>query len=107
MKKIKLSGKLSLNKETIARLNQQQMGAMVGGAGSLMALCDSDPANGSMEDALCVAQSWDGFCNISQDGFCQSNQEMKCARNGSWNHQSCSGVPCGGTFQTGGIYCCV
>jgi len=32
MKKIKFEGKLSLNKETVAKLNGQQMGNVVGGA---------------------------------------------------------------------------
>ena len=31
MKKIKLTGKLSLNKETIAKLNDEQMGNVKGG----------------------------------------------------------------------------
>lgn len=31
MKKIKLKGKLSLNKETIAKLNDEQMGNVIGG----------------------------------------------------------------------------
>lgn len=103
MKKIRLSGKLTLNKETIARLNQQQMSAVIGG-GSGDTACGG---NGSMDAAVCVMESWDGFCAITQNGFCQSNQEMACARNGSWNHQSCSGVPCGGTAFTGGAYCCI
>ena len=34
MKKIQLKGKLSLNKETIAKLNDEQMGNVVGGADS-------------------------------------------------------------------------
>lgn len=31
MKKVKLTGKLSLNKETVAKLNQEQMNAIIGG----------------------------------------------------------------------------
>ena len=34
MKKVKFTGKLSLNKETIARLNDEQMNVIKGGDGS-------------------------------------------------------------------------
>lgn len=39
MKKIKLNGKLSLNKETIAKLNDEQMNSVKGGAGSSLTKC--------------------------------------------------------------------
>lgn len=32
MKKVKISGKLSLNKETVAKLNDSQMNRIIGGA---------------------------------------------------------------------------
>jgi hypothetical protein len=32
MKKVNLNGKLSLNKETVSRLNQDQMNTVIGGA---------------------------------------------------------------------------
>lgn len=35
MKKLKFNGKLSLNKETIAKLNDEQMGAIIGGSASI------------------------------------------------------------------------
>lgn len=42
MKKVKLTGKLSLNKETIAKLNQEQMNAIIGG--DLLSVgCGSNP----------------------------------------------------------------
>ena len=40
MKKIKLNGKLSLNKETIAKLNDDQLNDVVGGARR------AEPSNG-------------------------------------------------------------
>lgn len=39
MKKIKLDGKLSLNKETIAKLNDNQMNNIQGGQGSSLTVC--------------------------------------------------------------------
>ena len=41
MKKIQLKGKLSLNKETIAKLNDEQMGSVKGGASDR--LCTNIP----------------------------------------------------------------
>ena len=38
MKKIKLDGRLSLNKETIATLNEDQMNAVKGGAPGFMSI---------------------------------------------------------------------
>ncbi len=39
MKKVKFNGKLSLNKETIAKLNDEQMNAVNGGARSQSPTC--------------------------------------------------------------------
>lgn len=50
MKKIKLDGKLSLNKETIAKLNDEQMSEVKGGEKTRScetSQCPSTPANPS------------------------------------------------------------
>ncbi len=45
MKKMKLNGKLSLNKETIAKLNDDQMNGVKGGIGGTRLLCFVSKAN--------------------------------------------------------------
>jgi len=45
MKKIKLDGKLKLNKETIAKLNDDQMNEVKGGAGTSIYGCPSNTAS--------------------------------------------------------------
>jgi hypothetical protein len=47
MKKVKFEGKLSLNKETIAKLNQNQMGNVRGGDGT------NDAVQGANSYYLC------------------------------------------------------
>ncbi len=44
MKKVKVSGKLNLGKETVANLNNEQMGSLNGG--------------GTIKDYTCCAGSW-------------------------------------------------
>ncbi|HWY37558.1 MAG TPA: class I lanthipeptide [Bacteroidia bacterium] len=50
MKKLKLSGKLSLNKETITKLNENQMGSLKGG------VCTYIPTGCPTAHVSCVLQ---------------------------------------------------
>lgn len=56
MKKIKLDGKLSLNKETIAKLNDEQMNGVKGGLLSIWSCvnggsrCCPDPGNSTPQN---------------------------------------------------------
>lgn len=55
MKKIKLDGKLKLNKETIAKLNDEQMNGVKGGLLSITAGCT--------KNNTCVLYTKGLFCN--------------------------------------------
>lgn len=69
MKKIKLSGKLSLNKETIAKLNDEQMGSVKGGDFTSIVSCINGgskccPAPSGISDQACSCISCTGdLCN--------------------------------------------
>ncbi len=103
MKKITLTGKLLLKKETIARLNNQQMGSIHGGSDADVACNNSNEACPS-NLVECANTTPDAGCAQSSDGACDSNSNGLTCCNGSWNHSSCSGSPCGGggggTFDT-------
>lgn len=65
MKKIKLDGKLSLNKETVAKLNDDQMNEVKGGLLSII-WCKTRncPAPSGMTDQACSCMSCSGdLCN--------------------------------------------
>ena len=55
MKKIKLNGKLSLNKETISKLNDKQMSNLKGGISGWALTCRKTNAKGCESAVLCPA----------------------------------------------------
>ncbi len=64
MKKIKLNSKLSLNKETIAKLNDEQMVGVKGGFLSLFACKTRNCPPSGMTDQACSCMSCTGdMCN--------------------------------------------
>ncbi len=102
MKKIKLTGKLTLNKETISRLNNQQMGAIHGGSAGDDACYATEAAGCASNDGVSDCASGNPDCNGGTSNPCESGGSIKdytcCA--GSWNHSSCGGHVCNGTITT-------
>lgn len=63
MKKIKLTGKLSLNKETITKLNDDQMNQVEGGA-TVMTQCDQVTCNIQTNSCIgCPSTSYPNTCS--------------------------------------------
>lgn len=71
MKKVKLSGKLSLNKETIERLNDGQMNMLNGGGSSSYTCC-----SGSWNHSSCSGQQCGG--TIASDTCTQTVAQTNC-----------------------------
>lgn len=68
MKKVTLTGKLSLNKETVTKLNDAQMGVIKGGA---------KPSNG-----LCISTSVTKPCDTNRHSCLNScNSWFNCVEN--------------------------
>ena len=65
MKKINFSGKLSLNKETISKLNNEQMNAVNGGETAAYTCCNV----GSWNHSSCSGQK----CGIATNNTCNAN----------------------------------
>ncbi len=67
MKKIKFNGKLSLNKETIAKLNDGQM-SHINGGGTILTTwynCGVKPAPGSKIGQTCVTEGVSCACPVN------------------------------------------
>lgn len=79
MKKVKLTGKLSLNKETIVKLNDQQMARAIGGQEeNILSIYYCKSKRQACDPGPDIPDSWQAYC-ISQSGpMCNTCNSCRC-----------------------------
>lgn len=76
MKKIKLEGKLNLNKETVTRLNEAQLKSVNGGTFMTLKGCNVNDTRRCFITEVC--QTLNLGCTINQTVICQTEALTAC-----------------------------